>query len=129
MGELATRFRFAYDGGEIRLVSRQRVEMIVPPSDPPAGRDVSGFWFELRDENGAVLYRKTLHNPIRLEHEIYEEDTQSPTRVAARAPSGVFWLVGPALKNARTLVLHSSPLDPGRSRQAAGELVRFDLSK
>ena len=51
----AVRLLFSYDGDEVTLLSQQRVEMTLPPGDPPqALGDVHGFWAEVRGVNGAV---------------------------------------------------------------------------
>jgi len=127
MADPAIRFRFEYGSGGVRLVSRQPVNLILPPSDNLAGRAHSGFWFELRDGGDRVLYRKVLNNPIRVDHEVFADPGASPVRVAANKPAGEFWVLAPDRPDARSLVLHSSPLDPGRSHEPASVLARFDL--
>src|SRR5437016_3866771 len=65
-GNHVHRLTFEYDGPAVRLVKRQRLEMLAPPSDPLTGYEgQSGFWFELQDAAGRVLYRRVLHHPLR----------------------------------------------------------------
>jgi hypothetical protein len=59
--------------GDVRVA-----EMTIPRSvDLPlveAGRTASGFWWELRDAEGGVLYRQSVAQPLRHSHEQFEVD-------------------------------------------------------
>src|ERR1041384_3865003 len=48
----AVRLTFSYDGDDVKLLSQQRTEMTVPPSDAMKryGK-YKGFWAELRSES------------------------------------------------------------------------------
>jgi hypothetical protein len=39
------RLTFSYDGDDVKLISQQRTEMVVPASDPVTGfKKQKGFW-------------------------------------------------------------------------------------
>jgi peptidoglycan hydrolase-like protein with peptidoglycan-binding domain len=131
------RFTFSYDsedwavGGPIvRLVSREDVEMSAPLGDDPAPdmSGMSGFRYELHDENGRPVYRRVLHDPLTIHREVApgaaEPDIGSFARDTVR---GRFRVLAPRLPRARTLVLFSSPPDPARSTEAAVAIGSFEL--
>jgi hypothetical protein len=123
------RLTFSYEGDTVRLISRERLEMIPPPSEPVAIREgQSGFWYEVRDTDERILYQRVLQNPIQFDVEVFTSDpNQMLTRQRVANPRGVFVLTAPEIEGAATLVLFSSPLEPARSGQPATELARFDL--
>ncbi|MFE0654396.1 hypothetical protein ACFVZH_38275 [Streptomyces sp. NPDC059534] len=123
----AIRFRLNYEGQDVWLVSEQRVEMTLPPSDELGEGEHSGFWYETRDGDDQVLYRRVIGTPIRYDYEVSDPDTGQFTRVPAGSVAGDFALLTPGDLNARFLVLYSSPLDTESDAEAATELARFDL--
>ena len=125
------RLTFAYEGSTVRLVSRTSVEMITPAATPTRIREgQSGFWYELRDQTGRILYQLALHNPIRFEAEAFPEDQRQPIRhVPIPHPRGTFDLLVPDLAEGDTVVLFSSPLDPDKSMAPARELASFRLKE
>jgi hypothetical protein len=125
----AIRLTFAYDGPDVRLVDRQEVETILPPGEPePIPDGASGFWIELRDKGGGALYRQLLHQPVRMEAEVFPEDhDQLPHHVPRSSPTGAFAIVVPDLPDAERAVLHSSPPQPERAHEAAAELLEVPL--
>ena len=125
------RLTFSYEGGTVRLVSQRSVEMITPPTSPtPIHEGQSGFWYELRDRSGRILYQRAQHNPIRVEAEVFPENQTEPIRrVPIRHPHGTFDLLVPDLDEGDTVVLYNSPLDPAESAAPASELVRFRLKE
>ncbi len=124
------RLTFSYEGHNVRLVSRQSVEMIPPSSDPiTLEEERSGFWYELQDKQGRVLYRRVVHNPIRFEAEVFSHHPEVPlTRTKIDNPQGMFQLLVPETHEAATLVLFSSPLEPEFAGEPARELARFQLT-
>jgi hypothetical protein len=125
----AVRLIFAYQGTEVQLVDRQPVDQYVPPSDELEDVDgQSGFWYEVRDANGAPLYRLSIGNPIAYETEIVTGDPANPiVRVPVPAPSGDFSLVVPLLDGAQTVALVSSPLNQDQDRQPAADLLVVNM--
>lgn len=123
------RLTFSYDGDRIELVSRQRVQMILPASHPlDDGEGQSGFWFTVRAEDGRPLYRRATEPPIRVDAEVFStEPTQNIQRIAVSRPRGTFVLLVPDLPAARTLTLHMHPIEPGAQAQRAREIARFPM--
>jgi hypothetical protein len=138
----AIRLTIAYEGDQLRLVSRQDVAMKVPPSDPVTGlEERAGFWVDLKDEQDQTLYRRVMHDPIRRDVEVFSQGTQRNIhRAPVAEPKGVFTVVLPEIEAAQAVALIGSPpRPPGRelSPQAASEgmpeartareIARFDL--
>jgi hypothetical protein len=125
----ALRLTFEYEDSNVRLISRQSVEMVVPPSDAIQNYEgQKGFWYELRDEKDHTLYRRVIHNPIKFDVEVFYDDPENPiTRREVKQPRGTFFLAIPDLEQAVTLTLHSSQLESKTALQSAQEIARFDL--
>ncbi|QTT72498.1 hypothetical protein J7W19_02755 [Streptomyces mobaraensis NBRC 13819 = DSM 40847] len=123
----AVRYRLGYEGMDVRLLAEERIEATVPPSAEIGEGERSGFWFELRDDQECVLYRRVLATPFSAEHEVYDQESGTPSRVAGAPASGTLWLLVPSFPDARQLVVHGSPPEIERRAEAARELVRFDI--
>jgi hypothetical protein len=125
----AIRLVFAYQGADVQLVDRQPVDQYVPPSDELDDlRGQSGFWYELRDANGAPLYRLSIGNPVAYETEIVTGDPANPiVRAPVPEPSGDFSLVVPVLEGAQSVALVSSPLNQEQDREPASDLLVVNL--
>lgn len=142
----ALRLTFTYDGDSIQLASGRTVEMIVPPTDPVDGyQGQAGFWAELRDTTGATIYRRVLHDPIPVYHEVHSPHAQA-TRTPVRDQTGAFEIVVPFPPPGSRLVLFRTPQPSGteigdfageRARPAAPrvgtgeaqEFARFELDE
>jgi len=127
--QAAVRLTFAYDGDDVRLLSRHRVEMTIPPGDALEGHEAqAGFWAEVRGVDGRVLHRRVIHDPIQRSVELFSDDPeQTLSRVPVERPEGVFTLVVPDVEDADHVALISSgPQLPG-ARAAAREIARFPL--
>jgi hypothetical protein len=125
----ALRLIFEYQGSDIRLVSRQRVAMAVPPGDPIEGRDTeSGFWVEVRDGAGNPLHRRVMHDPVRHDVEVFSDDpAQSLARVPVPQPAGTFAVLIPDIAAADHVALVSSPPGQHLAIAPAAEVARFSL--
>ena len=125
------RLTLSYEGSNVRLVSRQRVEMVSPQSDAAASRQGQpGFWYEVRDEKDRTLYRRVVQNPLRFAAEIRSDDPEWPLSwQEVRHPRGDFVLLMPDLDAAHALVLFSSPMERGAPPGPAEEIARIDLSQ
>jgi peptidoglycan hydrolase-like protein with peptidoglycan-binding domain len=130
------RLMFSYDsedwpqGPLVRFVAREDFDAAAPLSDAldvsTEGR--SGFWYELQDPEGQVLYRRVQHRPIRLVAEVPSGDPDAKlVSIPIDAPKGTFELLAPVLPRARKLVLFSSPLSADREHEAATAIGAFDL--
>ena len=125
------RLTFTYEASNIRLVSKQSVEIASQPTDPLEPEEgTTGFWYEVRDEEGLTIYRRIIQNPIKFAAEVKSDDPDRPFAwEEVRDPRGSFFLLIPDLKDARSLILVSSPLKFGAPLEPAEELARFDLMK
>jgi hypothetical protein len=125
------RLTFSYEGSDLRLISRQRVEMMSPPSDPvQAQKEQTGFWYEVRDAEGRTLYRRVIQNPIKFAAEVRSDDPERPLAwQEVSEPRGNFILLMPDLDRAHMLVLFSSPMEPGAALGPAKEIAHFDLAQ
>ncbi|MGW8776579.1 peptidoglycan-binding protein [Streptomyces sp. NPDC055796] len=132
----AMRLKFSYDGADwaaggpvVRFVSREDLEMTAPrgadPDDTPQGR--SGFWYEVRDAAGRVLYRRSRHRPIEVVREVPHPEVGLST-MPIDSPRGTFELVAPVLREGATVVLLSSPPDAGRLTEAASEIFSLPIA-
>ena len=135
----ALRLTFSYDGDDVKLVSQQPVEMIVPSSDPVKGFEKQkGFWAELKNPDDKTLFRRVMHNPTRNDAEVFPGGAdQSITREPAPKRKGVFVVVVPATDAADAVTLsRSAPPAKGTTRgirslatKPATEIMRFKLKK
>ena len=138
----ALRLTFSYVGDEVKLVSQQAVEMVVPATDAVKDfRRQKGFWAELKSERNKTLYRQVMHNPTRNDAEVFSDDPhQSISREPAPKRKGVFVVVVPNVAMAAEVALSRSP-DPRPNRALglasvrslatapATEIARFKLKK
>lgn len=127
----AIRLIFEYEGDEVRLVSQQRVEMYVPPSDDIEGEEEQGFRGEVRRADGATLYRRVLSDPMPGTVEVFSNDPEETiVRVPTERPSGTFVVVVPELDDADYLSLTSSgTAEQADPRRAAVEVLRVPLRR
>ena len=137
----ALRLTFSYDGDKVKLISQQRTEMIVPPSDPVSGfRQQKGFWAEVKSESDKTLYRQVMHNPTRNDAEVFP-DPDTPGAGISREPApkrkGVFVVVVPDTEKGNEVTLsRSAPDETGPesgiralASKPASEILRFKLKK
>jgi hypothetical protein len=135
----ANRVVIQFEGGNFTLLERLELRTILPPSDelPDSGRELSGFWYELRDSAGSLLYRRIIESPVTVRFEgpatgaggEPPEDAEGATaeRIESIPERTVFSLLIPAASDGDQLVLFSSPLEEGQQFRAATEVARFDL--
>jgi hypothetical protein len=129
----AVRLTFTYEGDEVRLVRRQPVEMIIPPTDALSGYEgEQGFWVEVRSGQDETLHRRVMDDPLRQDVEIFSPDPeQSVARTPVEKPSGIFTVLVPDLDEADHVALMSSAapsIAPEMAaRGPATELARFSL--
>jgi hypothetical protein len=133
------RLVFSYEGDEVRLVSRQRVEMIPPaiPSLTPeraagarAGSPVAGCWFEVRDAQDRALLQQPMEDPIRRDVEVFSpEPGRSLSRRPQANPRGTFVLLVPDLPEGRDVVLLAAPLTPTAGGAAAATADTVDAGR
>jgi peptidoglycan hydrolase-like protein with peptidoglycan-binding domain len=130
------RVTFSYDSSDwaeggplVRVVAREEIAVTAPLSDPVDRpmTGVSGFWYELQDQQARVLYRRILHMPIAIRREVPADEGAGVASAVIDAPTGTFEVVAPMLPRAQVLLLFSSPLDPTRSHEPAAVIFSFAL--
>jgi peptidoglycan hydrolase-like protein with peptidoglycan-binding domain len=99
---------------------------------PPAAQDVqalgehSGYWVEIHDDAGNVLYREFLPDDlIAFRAETLDDAGEAPD---AADPQGTFDLVVPLVPRAKLLVLFGPPLDSADRGEASVAILTFDLT-
>lgn len=131
----AVRLVFAVDGDDVGLVSRQAVDVVVPPSDPVSGYEgEEGFWVETRAADETTLHRRVLPDPFRRDMEVFTDDPdRSITRTPVTRRQGVFTVLVPADEEADHVALLSSGTAAAQARSGAAaaagalEVARFAL--
>src|SRR5262249_22276836 len=77
----ALRITFAYETSNLQIPNATRVAMRVPaPSTPLPQEGQPGSWFEVRDAKGTLLYHRPLHDPMRLDTEVFADKPGDPLR-------------------------------------------------
>ena len=72
------RLTFTYEGDQVRLVSEQHVDMILPPSQPPDELErQAGFSVILRDEHGQPVYARAMPDGSYQHREILDAARQN----------------------------------------------------
>lgn len=102
--------QFSYDGLNIFLVDVQVVAAAWAESEDtgPLSGD-PGFWYELRDAFGTVLWRQSAVHPIWVESEGPADDVGAMTWGNDGTQSGAFFYQVPLMFGAATLALVGSP--------------------
>jgi hypothetical protein len=119
------RLTFAYSGDDVRLVRTELVAMISPgiATAPPEG-DQAGYWIEVRDAGGNLLYHRPLHDPLRRSVEVFGDEPGDPLyRSGTPATEGEFEVIVPDLPHAATFLLHGPPPEADSPHAASRELV------
>ncbi len=124
----ALRITLAYQGAQMRLAGSERIAMIVPaPDGAPPEPGQTGYWFDVLDADGRIIYHRPLHRPVAVDFETFSADPRQPiARVPVLQRDGRFTVLIPDLANAHAFRLHG-PADPARPDEPAGELLRLDV--
>ncbi len=127
----ALRLTFAYRGNTARLIRAQRVAMKVPAVvTPTPARHSSGFWFEIRNAKGALLYHRPVHDPIQTDIEVFSDrPEQSITRIPVAKPEGEFTLLVPDLAGAHSFHFFGPPPSAKQPRMQSSELIHHSLKE
>jgi len=124
----AIRLTFSYKGTEIKLISQDKFEKILPPSSNISNR--SGFWYEVAGDKQNVLYQRIISNPIQTDIEVFTNDSkESIMRQKISQIEGVFSILIPDLPEAKTFSLFSSPIEKGEIaiQKAATKIFQMNL--
>lgn len=129
------RLTFAYEGDDVRLVSRQEVDAIPPASDDIAD-GAEGFWIEVRSDQDEPVHRRVMEDPLRSDVEVFSlEPDRSLARASVERLSGSFSVLVPHLPDATEVALFSSSAPGAQQLRAAlgephtgaVEVARFSL--
>jgi hypothetical protein len=108
----AIRLTFSYQGDNITLLSRQKVDKFLPAttiSVSPQGS--SEFWFELSDPQRNVVHTRSLDNLIKKDMEVFSEDpNNSIHRQKIGDIKGTFSILIPDIPNALNFDIFTSPV-------------------
>ena len=135
----AVRLTFSYDGDDVKLLTQQPTEMIVPSTDALKGYGThKGFWAELRSGRDKTLYRAVMHNPTKNDAEVFPgTPNEGISRVPAPDRKGVFVVVVPDTEEGEEVILcRSKPATKGPTKgvralasSPAEEILRLKLKK
>lgn len=129
----ALRLIFEQRGNDLKLMSTQRLNMVVPPPQSLVQRSGTlGSWFELRDGRDMPVYRRAIVNPLQDIEVVADEPGEPLHRIDTDLSGHAFHVIVPDIAGARRLVLH---VEPRTSSRAAGSKStpasathEFDLS-
>lgn len=128
----ALRLIFEQRGDELKLVSTQRLNMVVPPPQALVPkRDTRGSWFELRDRENRPVYRRTIDNPQQGMEVVADGPGDALRRIDDDKNVRAFFVIVPDIAGARKFVVHAEPRRAGRDdavKAAAAATREFDLS-
>jgi hypothetical protein len=124
------RLTLRFEAGTFSLQGETVVTKRIPRSDllPLSPGPLSGFWYELQDADGSVLYRRIIGNPLRAAFEGPDTDNgNEPVLIDSVADPHTFTLLVPLLSSATQVVIFSSPLRPGAQTEPATEVAVLQL--
>jgi len=129
----ALRLIFEQRGDELKLVSTQRLNMVVPPPQALVPkRDAHGSWFELRDREGRPVYRRTIDNPQQGIEVVADGPGEALRRIDEDTGIRAFFVVVPDIAGARKFVVHAEARRTSRDDAAKAARTasthEFDLS-
>jgi hypothetical protein len=101
------RLIFGHSADGVTLISRQRVEMILPAQHPASEDAVPhALVAEVRAADDRVLHRAPVRDPLEPHREVFsQEPGRSISRVPAAQPAGAFTVIVPDTPDADHLAL------------------------
>jgi len=126
----AIRLTFSYEGDNITLVSRQKVDKFLPSSalsvNPPVS---SKSWFELSDPQRNLIHTRSLDNLIKKDMEVFSEDpNNSIHRQKIPDIKGTFSILIPDIPNATNFDIFTSPVTTDSALMAENKKNVFHLN-
>ena len=124
----AWRLTFTVEDGKVRAVGKQRVATIPPPDDSDLLTDDSaGYWIEVRDADGATLYRQVIANPLGDQLEVFSPS--EPLRhIDTPSTRNVIQVLVPDYPTGHEVIVHGRPatseVHERSPRQLAKTLLR-----
>lgn len=129
------RITFKVVGGYIDILSHRRLAMTCPPAVGPVPQEGknSGFWLELRDENGNVIFHRILSDALGDSVSHHLPDKKIERRLGV-PDEHVFEVLLPDVSESDHIVLMGESLEPEFRRiekqeepSASRELKRFSI--
>jgi hypothetical protein len=114
--------------GEVKLLKVTRVAMraLAAPSSPPQ-ENSSGFWFEVRDAEGKLLYHRPLPHGDVESVEVFDDPQKGKIRrVPVKDSERKVELIVPDLTTSSQLTVHGPRLAADRMKPSA-MLVRYSI--
>jgi hypothetical protein len=118
----AVRLIFEYDGENVRLVSEQPVEVIVPGEESPIDIESAraGIFVDARDDENVTLARVRAPRAFESSIEVYpEKPTDAFVRLDVPRPRGAFTVVVPAPERASRVTVVRVAEPPTDAAEAA----------
>jgi len=123
------RITFAHDGPKLEIKHVQRVAMRAPAALAPASDNQAGYWLEVRDGKGALIYHRPIHDPLRHHVESFGDAPGAPMRRhPATTDQGEFEVLVPDLPDAQTFRLHGPSAAPPTAAAATLAMTAGALS-
>ena len=115
--------------GTVQIMKVTRVAMRAPasPATPPS-RGSSGFWFEVQDGKGKLLYHRPLPSTHLDSLEVFDEKTGGIRRVANTKGTARLELILPDIPQGAEFVLHGAA-SPSDRLKASTVLDRRPMDK
>jgi hypothetical protein len=105
------RITFAYDGPKLEIIRVLRVAMRAPAT-ATMHESQAGYWLEVRDRSGALLYQRPIHDPMHRDIESFGDvPGDAMRRHPATTTKGEFELLIPDLPGAQTFNLYGPPAE------------------
>ena len=96
----AIRFIFEYEGEQLRLVTQQTVEMVVPDTVSTSA-DTPGYYLDARDSGNRTLARVAAPGAFSRSTEVFPERHEEPiARIDVQRQRGAFTVTLPVLDQA-----------------------------
>jgi hypothetical protein len=126
----AIRLTFSYTNNEIKLISKQIIKKVLPPSfSIDDSKDYSGFWYQVTDDAQRILYLQVIHDPVRVYAEIFSNnpEDESISRKKIENIQGTFTILLPEIPDASKMAIFASPFDPELINEPAKEIFQLSL--
>lgn len=131
----ALRATFEYIKGELKLVSLERQNMMVPPPQALFTNQISaGAWVELRDTDNIPVYKRVIDDPLMGLEVVMDNTTDTLQRIKHDDLTRVFFFILPDIPEARHLFFRTTNV-PGFSTQNKTQsgseplVFEFDLTE
>ena len=122
------RVLLSLNGGKVQVLKATRVAMRAPGSPPsPPAKEASGYWFEVRDKAGKLLYHRPLPHADMDSIEVFDDPKGGTIRrVPVTNPERKIELIIPDLSDASEFTLHG-PEKSTERRKPSGVLDRHTM--